>query len=340
MGIKFYCPNGHKVNVKSFLAGKKGLCPKCGVRVDIPLESVADPAQPAMAGDRQTLTTDLALVDDDAEDEIEEVSALPAAVAAAPPVTQTTRTEPFSAGLGQPGGNRSPNPANRAAPQRSAVASAPLDTGLDLELPMPGSRTSNSDDVLLPASALPPASAQSGNFQHESGSKWHVQLVTGQQFNGIDDATLQQWISERRISPADLLWRDGWLQWQPASAVFSQGQNMSSGGTGSESMIFPTNSQPKDDFLAEALQSIAKPATSATWLQQRYRGKREIRATLSIVLLGLVVLLFALLLYVFFVKQQPESKQTQLPQHSVYAASFPAAAASTTGGFSPVADFS
>ena len=41
MGIKFYCPNGHKVNVKSFLAGKKGLCPKCGVRVDIPLHSVS-----------------------------------------------------------------------------------------------------------------------------------------------------------------------------------------------------------------------------------------------------------------------------------------------------------
>src|SRR5437868_569833 len=45
MGIKFYCPNGHKVNVKSFLAGKKGLCPKCGVRVDIPMESqIADDA--------------------------------------------------------------------------------------------------------------------------------------------------------------------------------------------------------------------------------------------------------------------------------------------------------
>jgi hypothetical protein len=41
MGIKFHCPNGHKLNVKSFLAGKKGVCPKCGTKVRIPLTSEA-----------------------------------------------------------------------------------------------------------------------------------------------------------------------------------------------------------------------------------------------------------------------------------------------------------
>jgi len=39
MGIKFHCPNGHKLNVKSFLAGKKGVCPKCGTKVRIPTAS-------------------------------------------------------------------------------------------------------------------------------------------------------------------------------------------------------------------------------------------------------------------------------------------------------------
>lgn len=39
MGIKFLCPHGHKLNVKSFLAGKKGVCPECGDRFIIPLES-------------------------------------------------------------------------------------------------------------------------------------------------------------------------------------------------------------------------------------------------------------------------------------------------------------
>jgi hypothetical protein len=36
MGIRLQCPNGHKVHVKAFLAGKRGVCPQCGARFDIP----------------------------------------------------------------------------------------------------------------------------------------------------------------------------------------------------------------------------------------------------------------------------------------------------------------
>jgi hypothetical protein len=39
MGIRFFCPNGHKLNVKTFLAGKRGICPHCQTKFDIPLES-------------------------------------------------------------------------------------------------------------------------------------------------------------------------------------------------------------------------------------------------------------------------------------------------------------
>jgi hypothetical protein len=39
MGIKFTCPNGHKLNVKPYLAGKRALCPRCGVKMRIPTES-------------------------------------------------------------------------------------------------------------------------------------------------------------------------------------------------------------------------------------------------------------------------------------------------------------
>jgi hypothetical protein len=39
MGIRFYCPNGHKLNVKAFLAGKRGICPDCDVKFIVPLES-------------------------------------------------------------------------------------------------------------------------------------------------------------------------------------------------------------------------------------------------------------------------------------------------------------
>ena len=49
MGIRFICPNcQRRLNVKSFLAGKKGLCPKCGGKIRIPTESQL-PQQPKTA---------------------------------------------------------------------------------------------------------------------------------------------------------------------------------------------------------------------------------------------------------------------------------------------------
>ncbi len=46
MGIRFYCPNGHKLNVKSFQAGKAGICPHCGVTMQIPLKSTRSSSRP------------------------------------------------------------------------------------------------------------------------------------------------------------------------------------------------------------------------------------------------------------------------------------------------------
>lgn len=45
MGIRFFCPNGHSLNVKSELAGKIGFCPKCNVRMVIPMESTRAPGE-------------------------------------------------------------------------------------------------------------------------------------------------------------------------------------------------------------------------------------------------------------------------------------------------------
>jgi len=39
MGIRFYCPKGHKLNVKEHLAGKRGICPHCGMTLMIPQKS-------------------------------------------------------------------------------------------------------------------------------------------------------------------------------------------------------------------------------------------------------------------------------------------------------------
>jgi len=49
MGIVAYCPNRHRIKVKDELAGRKGICPECGVRFRIPRESQPEPPVPILA---------------------------------------------------------------------------------------------------------------------------------------------------------------------------------------------------------------------------------------------------------------------------------------------------
>lgn len=58
MGIRFFCPNGHKLNVKDHLAGKRGVCPQCGAKFTIPMPAdlqAADAAQPVGVGQSQSI---------------------------------------------------------------------------------------------------------------------------------------------------------------------------------------------------------------------------------------------------------------------------------------------
>lgn len=52
MGIVAYCPHGHRIKVKSELAGRKGICPQCGTRFRIPERSVPTPPPVAAAPSR------------------------------------------------------------------------------------------------------------------------------------------------------------------------------------------------------------------------------------------------------------------------------------------------
>ena len=59
MGIRFRCPNGHKLNVKSFQAGMRGICPYCGAKFTVPAESAQTPHEtkdePTQNGQQETV---------------------------------------------------------------------------------------------------------------------------------------------------------------------------------------------------------------------------------------------------------------------------------------------
>jgi hypothetical protein len=64
MGIRFFCPNGHKLNVKEFQAGKRGVCPHCGSKFIIPAQSTRPSSKqkkdlfPDLDREEAVLTTD------------------------------------------------------------------------------------------------------------------------------------------------------------------------------------------------------------------------------------------------------------------------------------------
>ena len=66
MGIRFLCPNGHKLNVKAFLAGQRGICPHCGERFLIPSESIKNIRVDSLGGPRSA-GDGTAIVEEDSE---------------------------------------------------------------------------------------------------------------------------------------------------------------------------------------------------------------------------------------------------------------------------------
>ena len=49
MGIRVVCPNGHRIKVKSELAGKRGICPECEARFVIEEQPAEPKPQPPAA---------------------------------------------------------------------------------------------------------------------------------------------------------------------------------------------------------------------------------------------------------------------------------------------------
>lgn len=61
MGIRFICPNcDNKLNVKAYLAGKRGICPQCNARIRIPVDSDVDGQAADFAGDKPRIAKGIA----------------------------------------------------------------------------------------------------------------------------------------------------------------------------------------------------------------------------------------------------------------------------------------
>lgn len=178
MGIRFYCPNGHKLNVKTFQAGRRGICPKCDVRFRIPLES-------QIPADAPKLRTALAA---------EHSAPLP-----------TDNAVDFT----------EVGPALSLAEPQAATADA-VEMGLQKSVAVEAGPVA---ELGAPLQSEPLAFAP---VPESSDAIWFVRPPTGGQFGPAHDGLFRQWVEEGRVGADSLVWREGWEDWQVASAVLSE----------------------------------------------------------------------------------------------------------------------
>ena len=218
MGIRFYCPNGHKLNVKEFQAGRRGICPYCGTKFLIPSQSTRKSSKEDRAARRAFAAAAFPSINPSLQNAELGISGnMPAGSAQtstpnpspSPPITAASKTE----------ANISPQPTDYSSQQDGGR------TGFDSPiLPTPANPASN---ILTAFSLDDPSVALKQDVPADPLSEagdvvWYVRPPSGGQYGPATGKLMRQWLAEGRISPDTLVWREGWRDWQQAAAVFRQ----------------------------------------------------------------------------------------------------------------------
>ncbi len=227
MGIRFHCPNGHKLNVKSFQAGRKGICPYCGTPVQIPTESTRKSSK-----------------DDQAPQEIAPVEII-GAEPGEPLLTQPAASMPAAQPQAAPTPSLQPEPGTPVAqPLGTTPAPSPTPATPAPATPTPTVPTAQVPPAQVPPAQVPPAQVPTAQvptaapveqapaapmtpivpdpLDEAPNAVWYVRPPGGGQFGPAPGDVMRGWIAEGRVAPEAIVWREGWRDWQEASAMFPQ----------------------------------------------------------------------------------------------------------------------
>ena len=183
MGIKFTCPHcKNALNVKSNLAGKRGRCPKCDAKIDIPAEGgVADAAIAPSAGAAPVARTAASAT----SPQTAAVKLGAAALAAVAPASGAKTT----VSLLHEEATSAVVPAAAAMAVAGAVGQIappdPIDESPDMQW------------YVMPAGA-------------------------SSQYGPAAGDAFRSWIKEGRVTADSLVWRQDWPEWKRAGSVFPE----------------------------------------------------------------------------------------------------------------------
>ncbi|WP_404310191.1 DUF4339 domain-containing protein [Neorhodopirellula lusitana] len=208
MGVRFACHAcGKRLNIKTELAGRRGICPACSVRFRIPAydtefstpvqteESVPIGDSVAMAG---------ALADSTNGTEAGDAGMLSEISSGGGSATNVVRQN--TANVGQ---------RESAVDSQTGHAQAG-----DAQLAGQQPESAQSSNPSTPGhESAPPPAVQEG-FGGPTAT-WYVRPPTGGQYGPADGPTMEQWMKEGRIAQNAMVWRDGWKDWREASETLS-----------------------------------------------------------------------------------------------------------------------
>ncbi len=285
MGIRFYCPNGHKLNVKEFQGGRKGICPYCGTKIQIPTESTRPPTERTRRPGPQE------------------------GIAAGRPVDETGGSGPDlgpepAAGIsaGVPGGQRVPETPAEPAPVGSAASAPAVASPVELPAadPAPRSAAAVAPQSLpaaeravspaepagpAPAGSVTAASSPAADPLAEAGDAvWYVRPGSGGQFGPAGNEVMRSWLQQGRVGADSLVWREGWPDWREAGKVFPQ-----------------LGAGRPDSPLGEITAGEGTTTSATVARSRRAKSRRQSKKTQTVVITSLVVaviVLFCVFLWV------------------------------------------
>jgi DNA-directed RNA polymerase subunit RPC12/RpoP len=315
MGIRFYCPNGHKLNVKAFQAGRKGICPYCGSKIQIPEQSTRKSGKESQRAGRRRgagvrAGTPATGFSPGPQGGYPVASPQPNGVAAmespaSPGSAEAFPAEPLAgycspsrSDVPEPGGPAAAEPIEAARPSPTVVAAPSASPGPVPQDPagLSGGHPSSNGGTPAGEAPGPPASPAGPTGTSPSASVprdplseggnvvWYVRPPSGGQFGPATPDIMRSWIEQGRVSPESLVWREGWQDWQDAGEVFPQL------GAGQQASPFRQFDQ--------AGTTVAQPASPTMHRRRSRRQSQAVQVAVVITLVLAVLLLFGVFLWV------------------------------------------
>jgi hypothetical protein len=268
MGIRFHCPNGHKINVKSFLAGKRALCPTCGAKVVVPMAADTDaPLAASLVGEI------------DAQRGVAQpLSAGASTIAPTIPLAaKPLAAEPVLAAEATPFAHRPFTPA--VNPSQTAT-------------PVPGG---------APQGPPPAPPGFRDPIAEAPQAVWYVRPRAGGQYGPAAGDVFRQWVAENRVTPDSYVWRDGWSDWRLASEAIPQLAPVDP----YRGMAAPAYVAPTGPAYVAAEAAMAPVAAAVAEVEPAAMAKRPVRIrktpTSSVLAVGLLALVAVILIAVLVI---------------------------------------